>query len=357
MLRPCLLAFLALIPPAAISRTKPTGPDVAAMVESSLESATDQVRQLAFDGDPQTHFTSKGDPKRTDHFTLTLDAATPLKSITVTTGRPDGSDALEAGLLEISEDGKAFEEAGKFAEGTIQFDAKGRPIRSIRVRAAADLTHPLVLREIAIDSDPPIALFRYPVEFVVDVADAPEMKAWADDVARLCERWYPRLNDELKTEGYKPARVITMTLKDDYKGVAAASGSRITGSVKFFRDHPEDRGAMIHETVHVVQRYRGRRNPGWLVEGVADYVRFFVFEPGKVGPVNPARARYDASYRTTAAFLAYVAEKFDREIVLKLNKAMREGTYQEALFKEITGKTVQELGEEWRASLRHDKSS
>ena len=43
---------------------------------------------------------------------------------------------------------------------------------------------------------------------------------------------------------------------------------------------------MIHETCHVVQRYRGRGNPGWLVEGVADYVRFFVYEPGKAGPVN-----------------------------------------------------------------------
>jgi len=109
---------------------------------------------------------------------------------------------------------------------------------------------------------------------------------------------------------------------------------------------------MIHETCHVVQRYRGRGNPGWLVEGVADYVRFFVFEPGKAGPVNPNRARYNGSYRTTAAFLAFVSAKYDKQLVLKLNQRMRDGKYQEDVFHELTGKTVQELDQEWLASLR-----
>ncbi len=44
---------------------------------------------------------------------------------------------------------------------------------------------------------------------------------------------------------------------------------------------------MVHETVHCVQRYRGRGNPGWLVEGVADYVRFFKYEPKKPAPLTP----------------------------------------------------------------------
>ena len=131
-----------------------------------------------------------------------------------------------------------------------------------------------------------------------------------------------------------------------------AGGGRITGSTKFFKAHPDDLGAMIHETVHVIQRYRSRNNPGWLVEGVADYVRFFKYEPGKIGPINAQTARYNGSYRVTARFLAYVAEKYDKDLVLKLNKAMREGTYKEELFKELTGKTVQELDEEWRASLK-----
>ena len=77
--------------------------------------------------------------------------------------------------------------------------------------------------------------------------------------------------EELMSDGFKPLTVIPMTLRSDYSGVAAAGGGRITGSVKYFKDHPNDVGAMVHETVHCVQLYRGRGNPGWLVEGVADY--------------------------------------------------------------------------------------
>jgi hypothetical protein len=109
---------------------------------------------------------------------------------------------------------------------------------------------------------------------------------------------------------------------------------------------------MVHETAHVVQNYRTRNNPGWLVEGIADYVRFFKYEPGKLGRISPNRARYNGSYRVTAAFLAYVADKYDKELVRKLNQTMREGEYKEEVWKTLTGKTVQELDEEWRASLR-----
>jgi hypothetical protein len=178
------------------------------------------------------------------------------------------------------------------------------------------------------------------------------MKEWGEKVVRICEGAYPMINDELKSDGFKPATQITMTLKKDYRGVAATGGSRITGSAKFFQDHPDDVGAMVHETVHVVQRYRTRNNPGWLVEGIADYVRFFKFEPGKIGRINPDRAKYNGSYRVTAAFLNYATEKYDKELVKKLNKAMRDGEYKEDLWKEYTKKTVQELDEEWRASLK-----
>jgi len=100
--------------------------------------------------------------------------------------------------------------------------------------------------------------------------------------------------------------------------------------------------------------FLGRRpgNPGWLVEGVADYIRFFKYEPGKIGRLNVERARYDRSYRVTAAFLAYVTEKYDKHLVRKLNQAMRAGEYKEEMFKDLTGKTVQELDEEWRTALR-----
>jgi hypothetical protein len=331
---------------------KAAKPPITATVEASQPSDSGHIRQFAFDGDSSSYFASAKPASSSDHLTLVLDAPVAVKSVRVETGRPKGGESLDSGTLEGSADGKEFEPLATFANGTASAKPNGRLLRVIRIRPESDLPHALVIREIAIESDPPITTFRYPIEVVVDVADAPEMKEWADKVARLCERHYPMICDELKSDGFKPRTVINMALKKDYKGVAAASGGRITGSASFFKSHPEDMGAMIHETVHCVQSYRTRGNPGWLVEGVADYIRFFKYEPGKIGKLNPDRARYNGSYRVTAAFLAYVSEKYDKELVRKLNKAMREGEYREEIWHVLTKKTVQELDEEWRASLR-----
>jgi hypothetical protein len=349
------MTALLLCVPIATSAAEPekaASSPVAAVIETTLKSASGQIAQFAFDGDADRYFASADNVKAADHFKLTFDKPVAVKSITVTTGRPKGGDRLDAGALEGSADGKTFEALAQFAEGEASAKPKGKQLLAVRVRPGADLKHPLIIREIVVESDPAVTTFKYPVEFVVDVSDAPEMKEWAEKVARLCERNYAMICEELKSDGFKPRTVVTLTMKKDYRGVAATGGGHITGSVSYFKRNEGDVGAMIHETVHVVQAYRSPNNPGWLVEGIADYVRFFKFEPGKIGKTNPERARYNGSYRTTAAFLNYVAEKYDPQLVNTLNKAMREGEYKEAIWKSLTKKTVQELDEEWRASLR-----
>lgn len=347
-----VLSLLTLTPVEASDPPAGDGTSMTAVVESSMPTASRQIRQFAFDGDTETYFASANHPGGGDHFTLVLDRPVPVSSIAVVTGRPDGSDTLDAGAMEVSDDGIAFAELAKFADGSARGDAKGRSIRAIRVRPTSDLTHPLVIREIQVDSAEPVATFGYPVEFAVDVTDAPEMKEWAEKAARLCERWYPKINEALKSEGHRPRTYVSLVLSGSSKGVAMAGGGKITGSVRFFKKNPDDLGAMIHETVHIAQGYRNRNNPSWLVEGVADYYRFFVYEPGKAGPVNPKRAHYNGCYRTTATFLAYLADEYDDEIVFKLNTLMREGRYKKEAFEELTGETLQELDEEWLASLR-----
>ena len=196
-------------------------------------------------------------------------------------------------------------------------------------------------------------------EIAFDLSQAPELKEWAD--ARLkpvCAKWYPIIVEMLPSEGYTAPARFTIVFHKDMRGVANASGRRINCAVPWFKNNLEGEavGAVVHEMVHIVQQYRrargGNRNPGWMVEGLADYIRWFLYEPADKRPrPNPARANYDDSYRTTAAFLAYVTEMHDKEIVRKFNAAMREGKYTADLWKEYTGKTPDELWADYMKTL------
>lgn len=325
-------------------------PSLAVTIETTQPTDGEHIRQLAFDSDDNTYFASAKNARNKDLFKLILNRPAAVRSVRVTTGQPNGEGKLEAAALEVSADGKTFEELAKFRAGVAEAKPTGRKIQAIRIRIVADLKHPLIIRELVLDSDPAVVVFKYPVEFTLDVGDAPEMKEWAEKAARVCEQQYAMINEELKDDRFQPPRRVRMRLKK-MDGVAYAGGGQITGSVAYFKRHPDDIGAMVHETVHIVQSYRVRGNPGWLVEGIADYIRFFKYEPGKLGRINPRRARYDGSYRVTAAFLAYLTEKYDKDIVRKLNKMMREGEYKKEAFHKWTGKTLEQLGEEWRATL------
>jgi len=198
-------------------------------------------------------------------------------------------------------------------------------------------------------------------EIVFDTSETPELKDWVDGKLRpVCEQWYPRIVELLPSDGYTAPRRVTVSFKKDMSGVAATSGTRIACGERWFRRNldGEAAGAVVHELVHVVQQYgrtRGsRHNPGWLVEGIADYIRWFKYEPPKLRPrPEPARAKYTDSYRTTAAFLNYVTETCDQAaVVQKLNAALREGKYAEDLWKTCTGKTVDELWSDYLQTLR-----
>ena len=54
----------------------------------------------------------------------------------------------------------------------------------------------------------------------------------------------------------------------------------------------------------------------------------------------------------TGAFLDYVASTSDHEIAVRMNEAMREGRYSPDLWKEYTGKTVDELWSDYVETLK-----
>ncbi|MBN1506919.1 MAG: hypothetical protein JW955_08735 [Sedimentisphaerales bacterium] len=203
-------------------------------------------------------------------------------------------------------------------------------------------------------------------QITIDTTEAPDLTEWAQkDLAPVVRQWYPKLVRMLPSEGYEPPTRVSITFSASMRGVAATGGTRVRCAASWFRQNlqGEAKGAIVHELGHVVQNYgRARRTnpdatrtPGWIVEGICDYIRWFLYEPQTHGADitarNISRARYDGSYRISANFLNWVTETYDKDIVRKLNAAAREGKYSDDLWKAATGHTVQELGEQWKADL------
>jgi hypothetical protein len=189
------------------------------------------------------------------------------------------------------------------------------------------------------------------VQVSVDTSEVPDLADWGKQAKALAEKWHPTISHLLKSDGFTPPTAIKIVFKKDMKGVAYASGTTIVIAANWVHKHPEDLGMVVHELTHTIQGYRSRRNPGWLVEGIADYIRFFHFEPQTKIHVNPRRASYRDGYRTTAKFLAYVEKAHDKEIIGKLNEALRTGKYRDDLFKTRTSKTLDQLWSAFLASL------
>jgi hypothetical protein len=200
-------------------------------------------------------------------------------------------------------------------------------------------------------------------EITVDTSEMPELTEWAKaSIAPMAKEWYPKIVRMLPSDGYEAPRNVTITFIKDMRGVANTGGTRIRCAGEWFTHNlkGEAVGAVFHELVHVVQQYgRARRtnpnatrSPGWLTEGIPDYIRWFIFEPqthgAEITKRNIGRARYDGSYRITANFLNWVTEKYSKDLVRKLNVALREGKYVEEIWKDLTGHTVEELGAEWK---------
>jgi hypothetical protein len=198
-------------------------------------------------------------------------------------------------------------------------------------------------------------------DFTIDTTAAPELRDWAQNqLAPVLAENYPKIVALLPSKGYTAPTHFTITLKP-IDGVAYTAGTDVTANSVWLKSEigREAIGSLVHECVHVVQQYGdGSNGPGWLVEGMADYFRWFKYEPQSHGAdivwmrhLRHFKPEYDASYRVSANFLNWVSEKYDPDLVTKLSAAMRDGNYSDDIWKQITGKSMQDLGAEWKKDI------
>ncbi|RYG66553.1 hypothetical protein EON80_15200 [bacterium] len=202
----------------------------------------------------------------------------------------------------------------------------------------------------------PLSKWVYPLapaikspKVTIDYTDFPAGEAWAKEAKIVVEQWFPAVWQMLGTQGQVPPEEITLVFAKEQDAPAFAGGGRISVSGPWITQHPDDLGMMVHELTHLIQKYPNfPGKPGWLVEGIADYTRWWRYEPETPRPkIDPLKNKYTDSYRTTAAFLAFIANKYDKGLVPKLDKTLRDRTYKDSVFVEITGKDLDTLWNEF----------
>jgi hypothetical protein len=181
----------------------------------------------------------------------------------------------------------------------------------------------------------------------VNYSEVPEMADFANKAARLVEDVYPKIQNKLDPS-YSVSSLI-LILKREQNYPAMTLGFTIFLSSQWFIQHPDDLGAIVHEVTHVAQLY-GPGQPSWLVEGIADYMRFWLgYSNSWSYPHCDANTpHYMNGYSCAGAFLQFVERVYDKDIVHYVHLALRGNKYNDLLFRERTGKIIQVL---WQESL------
>jgi alpha-mannosidase len=160
---------------------------------------------------------------------------------------------------------------------------------------------------------------------------------------------YPVLTERYNRNAQKR---IVFAVDTGYHGVAAAFNGRVIFNPGWFAKNPNDLDVVTHEVMHIVQNYGRSRVPGWVTEGIADYVRYkyglYNREANWTLPELKPEHHYTGSYRITARFFAWLEERRDPQIVDKLNDAARNDKFYDNIWEELTGRSVDQLWEEYR---------
>ena len=332
---------------------------VEALLYSTLPSTAAHRPEMAMDGDTGTYFRSGHGMDDGDDFLVLLSRSIPVQSIHITTGDADGQDLLTSGVVETSPDGVHFRPAASFnAAGVAEAALAGAPVAALRIRLNRGEGVPdLLVREITVHSPLKVSHVAIgPGRGFYDISQAPDLAVWARTAETQMEESWPDTEALLYTDKFIPPNMVNVIYRTGpgVTGVAATGGGVMTVNSAWCRAHHEDTGLTVHETAHVIQAYSSY-NPVWLVEGIADYIRWVRFEPEHFTyRINPQKSTYHDSYRTTAAFLAWCELHYDSGLVTKLSQAVRFGTYNPAMFKQYCGKDVDTLWSEFVAAYQAD---
>lgn len=168
---------------------------------------------------------------------------------------------------------------------------------------------------------------------------------------RLKEVFFINYPKQVKLYNKKSAPQVIFVIDPEYDGIAAAGGGVIRFNPEWFKKNPKDIDIVTHETMHLVQNYPNNAGPGWITEGIADYVRHTMGVDNEGAnwslPEYRPNHKYTDAYRITARFFLWIEKNKKKGIMKSLDAQMRNKTYTEDFWVKMTGKNVDELWKEY----------
>ncbi len=173
--------------------------------------------------------------------------------------------------------------------------------------------------------------------------DTRVVQSTIDKMVEVFFKVYPKMSERFNPNS---AKGVSITIDPNLDGVAYTSGGEIVVAGTWMKDHPNDVDVVTHEVFHVVQSYSSN-NPGWAVEGLADYARYKYGIYNDAGgwsmPQYSTNQSYTDSYRVTARFFVWLENHIRPTILTELDSTMRTSQYYPEFWTERTGKTVDQL--------------
>jgi len=211
-----------------------------------------------------------------------------------------------------------------------------------------------------------------PVHIFVDVSYAPDAGEFALKTTPLLLEWYPRVNAILYGPDHPlPFDNVVVTFAHGLDHPAFTTGNLIHISADVLRNRRDSyEGMVVHELTHVVQHYpQVQADAGWVVEGIADYVRHQAYEKDIVPTLRIDRQGhltgysdsepyfdmlekngvdlrdkgYLRTYTVASTFLFWLETRKDRQIVRELNGMLAQGKYSPVLFAQFCGEPLDAL--------------
>ena len=178
------------------------------------------------------------------------------------------------------------------------------------------------------------------------VSQVPQLENWGFHAKELIKLWSPRISRILDIEDYP--HNIDLTIQKSDEGIAFADSNAITVSSHWIEKYPEDIGLIVHEAVHVVQLYP-KFEPGWITEGIADYIRWHLYEKKPLDwfPVGEDEKGYEAAYRITGGFFLWITLHKNADFMKILNTSMKNIEYEDTIFFLYTGNDLDGLWKEY----------